>query len=481
MYILLTLVVFSGCVSNEKGLGLAQKSESIESQSDVGKRQTSEAQLLGTDTLIAAKILEPAPKLASQEALIGEQPHAKVEQMTLPPYERPQPEQTPPDKTFGDEPTKVVRLTKITFKPGRIQAKVGEAIKFINEDKFEHDVYIVRTANPNDILLEATTIPSGKSIAVTIDEDGLYTVYCTIHGGMSAKLTTTGSFVLTEAEKKRAAAKKVLPPIAKTGEGLFWGKGQCHQCHRVGDRTTQDIPRGPDLQDIGLRAGFRTKDLELDSGTDYLVQSVVDPSAYVVPGYKDDMPRVYLPPISLSSVELEAVIVYLQSLGGVPDPFVVSLPSEAESPVIQWEPYLKGDPAAGKVLFFDESSPVGCGKCHQVNGRGGKVGPDLTGIGGIRPLKFLVESILDPSARIAPAFDTVLVVTEDGQFITGIVSSETESYIEIQDPEGEAETIFNDEVKEKALQPLSLMPANYAKIMTVKQLHDILAYVATLK
>ena len=82
----------------------------------------------------------------------------------------------------------VIRLTNIEFRPNQLKVKVGEAVTFINQDKFKHDVDIVRTANPNDVLVQATTMSPGASTTVTIEEKGLFTIYCTIHGGMRGKI-----------------------------------------------------------------------------------------------------------------------------------------------------------------------------------------------------------------------------------------------------------------------------------------------------
>lgn len=216
-----------------------------------------------------------------------------------------------PIEDTGQDVDHEVVLSKIRFDPNRLKIKKDDTIRFTNQDEFEHDVYLVRTANRNQIIVPATTIGPGKSTVVKVDQDGLFTLYCTIHGGMSGMISTTGTFELTEEEKAKAAALHILPPSVKIGEKLLWGKAQCHQCHRIGDRGTGT--RGPDLQDIGFRAGPLAQKLGLDSGTAYIVQSLQQPSAYVVEGYSDDMPRTYQPPIDLSADELKAIVAYLQS------------------------------------------------------------------------------------------------------------------------------------------------------------------------
>src|SRR5439155_26203952 len=62
-----------------------------------------------------------------------------------------------------------------------------------------------------------------------------------------------------------------------------------------------------------------------------------------------------------------------------------------------------GDPAAGRRLFF-HSNGAGCFKCHIVDGRGGRVGPDLSRTAGTMTRERLIQSILEPSREIAPQF-----------------------------------------------------------------------------
>ena len=70
-----------------------------------------------------------------------------------------------------------------------------------------------------------------------------------------------------------------------------------------------------------------------------------------------------------------------------------------------WLARLEGpaDPAAGERVFFHSKGP-GCFRCHQVDGRGGRAGPDLSTLAGGIDRRRLVESILAPSKEIAPQF-----------------------------------------------------------------------------
>lgn len=316
---------------------------------------------------------------------------------------------TAPITQGATEPDHQVVLTNIEFKPNRLKIKKGDTIRFTNRDKFNHDVYLVRTANRNDVVHAASTLGPGESVTVTVAQEGLFTLYCTIHGGMTAKITTSDTFELTEEEKQRAAARKVIPPVVKVGEALYWGKAQCHRCHMMGQRGTN--LRGPNHQDIGFRANARAAKLGLASGTAYIVQSIMDPSATIVEGYSDDMPKVYQAPINLSEDEIKALVAYLQSQGSEVDTWSVNISKVTLASRLPPSPFAKGDPVQGEQVFLD----TGCVSCHTAGPHKAiSFAPDLTAIGAFRNWTWLVQSITDPNAEIGANWKDATVYLKPG-------------------------------------------------------------------
>lgn len=300
-----------------------------------------------------------------------------------------------------------------------------------------------------------------------------------------------------EGGRRPAAALTAADITPEAGEAIFWGKGKCFTCHAVGSRGASI--RGPNQGDsgplglaIGARAVERAKERSRATGrpytvTDYLVESVTDPGAYVVEGFKNEMPDPTRPPISLKPEELRAAILYLQSLGGQPDLAAIKLPerllaaARGAPATEEWKPYLPGDQAKGEKLFFDADSNAACAKCHAVKDRGGKVGPELSQVAGTRDPKFIIESILDPSKEIASGYEPVLIVTKDNRYITGIVKKEDAAQVEVMDNQAEIQKIAKAEIQQRAPQKTSLMPGNFKEILTVEEFHDLLAYVLTLR
>jgi len=370
-----------------------------------------------------------------------------------------------------------VDMNQIAFYPSQIKVKPGDKILFKNMDPFEHSLNMVNAADPGIEPLPETVIKGGAMLTMPFKSRGVFILYCNNHGGMKAVVSTTGSFKLP-----KLALGKSQPREVKLGKKLFWGKAHCWYCHKLGKEGQGT--RGPNLEDIGRRSRSLAKKLKLDSGTDYIIQSVVHPDAYIVSGRINDMPKTYLPPLGLTPDELTDIVVFLQSQGGKADPFEVSLPSEVSNPVMPWKAYFKGNAEAGKKLFWSKTSPVACAKCHTVGAKGGKVGPNLTGIGAVYPPSFFVRAILNPSAEIATGFETTMVATTDHRLITGIVVSDTKDKLVVRDARsaaGKLTTISKSNIRRRKFQPLSMMPGNYAKLMSVKQLSDILAYLESLK
>ena len=97
--------------------------------------------------------------------------------------------------------------------------------------------------------------------------------------------------------------------LANLGKVIFEGKGTCLICHTING----DGLRAPDLAGIGERAGKRIKGY---SSEDYLLESLIYPAQYVVEGYAPTMPIANKPPSMLSTMEIVAVIAFLQSMGG---------------------------------------------------------------------------------------------------------------------------------------------------------------------
>jgi plastocyanin len=92
------------------------------------------------------------------------QPFAHAEELTV----------TQTDKTFKMNGVKVENLT----------IKVGDTIKFLNEDPWSHNVFSLSPAKKFDL----GSYPKGESKTVTFDTPGIVEIECSIHPQMQLHL-----------------------------------------------------------------------------------------------------------------------------------------------------------------------------------------------------------------------------------------------------------------------------------------------------
>jgi putative membrane-bound dehydrogenase-like protein len=138
----------------------------------------------------------------------------------------------------------------------------------------------------------------------------------------------------------------------------------------------------------------------------------------------------------------------------------------------------KGDVARGKIVFDTTGT---CAKCHKVDGKGKDVGPDLSGIGLKLSRTAFYESILFPSAGISHNYETYSAILNDGNTFSGLKISETDDSVTLKNTESIVRKIPKSDVDEIVKQPISIMPADLQKLVTEKDLVDVVEYLTTLK
>lgn len=139
-----------------------------------------------------------------------------------------------------------------------------------------------------------------------------------------------------------------------------------------------------------------------------------------------------------------------------------------------------GDADQGRRLFLDEKRTK-CATCHRVNGQGGKVGPDLSTIGGKFDRPHLIESLLQPSKQIVEGYRTSQLLLTSGKVVTGIIKEETDDQLILEDAAAKRQSIPRDEVAERASSPVSIMPTGLGAQLTADEFCDLIAYLETLR
>jgi quinoprotein glucose dehydrogenase len=154
---------------------------------------------------------------------------------------------------------------------------------------------------------------------------------------------------------------------------------------------------------------------------------------------------------------------------------------KAGDPLSAWTECLTGgDGKLGKEIFF-EKAEAGCLRCHKVKGEGGDVGPDLFGIAKQHDRDYLLRSIVEPNAVIAPGFENVMVTMTDGSVVAGILSGEDASTVTLKSlVDGKPQKIQKAKIRERTGVP-SAMPPGLGDVLGKRGLRDVIEYLAGLK
>lgn len=133
------------------------------------------------------------------------------------------------------------------------------------------------------------------------------------------------------------------------------------------------------------------------------------------------------------------------------------------------------DAAAGRRTFYHPQG-AGCFKCHRIDGRGGRVGPDLSRAVGTMNRVQLIQSILEPSREIAPQYVAWAFETHNGKVVTGMIVHENEGKTIVGNSEGQTVELKTADIAERVPQRISVMPEKLTDRMTLQELRDLIAF-----
>jgi putative membrane-bound dehydrogenase-like protein len=130
----------------------------------------------------------------------------------------------------------------------------------------------------------------------------------------------------------------------------------------------------------------------------------------------------------------------------------------------------KADASLGATVFEKH-----CAICHQLGGKGAKVGPQLDGIGS-RGLDRLMEDILDPNRNVDQTLRLTNLALKNGQVVSGLLLREEGEILVLADSQGKEIRVSRSSIEERSTSPLSPMPANLTDQIAENDFYRLMAF-----
>jgi putative heme-binding domain-containing protein len=130
----------------------------------------------------------------------------------------------------------------------------------------------------------------------------------------------------------------------------------------------------------------------------------------------------------------------------------------------------KTSAARGEKVFT-----LNCRPCHQIDGVGNVVGPQLDGVGG-RGLERLLEDVLDSNRNVDPAFHTAILSLRDGEAMSGLIRREEGESIVLANSAGKEVSVPKKDIIERRNSTTSLMPENFGEVILPPDFNDLMAF-----
>jgi quinoprotein glucose dehydrogenase len=137
-----------------------------------------------------------------------------------------------------------------------------------------------------------------------------------------------------------------------------------------------------------------------------------------------------------------------------------------------------GDAIRGRQIALQDPGAQ-CTRCHTIGQVGSDVGPPLIGVGDRLTRHQLLEALVDPNARVAPGYGTVMLTLRSGETLNGVLRDETDTHLVLATVTGESRQIPKAEVAQRTNAPSAMPPMQF--FLGPRELRDVVEYMASLR
>jgi putative heme-binding domain-containing protein len=137
-----------------------------------------------------------------------------------------------------------------------------------------------------------------------------------------------------------------------------------------------------------------------------------------------------------------------------------------------------GDAARGEKVYRRQQ--LLCISCHAIGGSGGVIGPDMVSIGASAQVDYLIESILNPTAKIKEGYHMTMVTTKDGRVVAGGVAQDGSDELVIRDATNQMHKVAKADIAQKTISPVSMMPPGLTASLREDEFLDLVRFLSEL-
>ena len=256
------------------------------------------------------------------------------------------------------------------------------------------------------------------------------------------------------------------PPILRIASGLMfaWAAAAQPQPASPGEvnplgHSEQAIQQGRELYSHtctvchGLNGAAGDRGPALGAGRSYNLRT----DQAIFDAINKGIPQTAMPPSGLPPTDIWKIVAYIRSLRATAS-----------------DAFVEGDTEKGAEVFREK----GCSRCHMIRGQGGILGPDLSNVGGERPLQFIRDSLTKPRLPIPRGYRPVEVITTGGRRISGVAKNDDNFSLQLLDDGGHLQLFTHDELRQVVYPEHSLMPSNYDKVLSPAEFQNLLAFLS---